>query len=177
MVGTIVSLAASAAGAIAGGIGSAMANRRRQRQLESERAKAGAFYLNELYQDPTRRSDNAEYLRLLEKKLDRANEIARNRGKILGATHEQELARHQAAADAYADAIGNMSSRTAQRRDMYALRHRAEDNVWDNKQELINASEAENWGNLANNAVKLGESAIYGFSGVKRDKNDGKRDE
>ena len=88
MIGTIVSLA----GAAASGIGSIIANQKRQKAITQEQAKSDSLYNRELYQDPTRRSDNAAYLNQLDKKLKRANEIATNKGKITGATHEQALA-------------------------------------------------------------------------------------
>ena len=82
MIGTIVSLA----GAAASGIGSIIANQKRQKAITQEQAKSDSLYNRELYQDPTRRSDNAAYLNQLDKKLKRANEIAANKGKITGAT-------------------------------------------------------------------------------------------
>lgn len=166
MVGTIISLAASAAGAIASAVGSKKANDKQQAALDNARAQSNAFYDSELFQDPTKRSDNQAYLKLLDKKLNRANEIADSKNKILGGTHEQTLAQHQQSADAYSDAVTQMVANTSQRRDSLLKDKRAAQVGYDQQQAGIDAARAQNWANLASNAAKLGASAIQGFSGA-----------
>lgn len=166
MVGTIISLAASAAGAVASAIGSKRANDKQQAALNNSRAQSNAFYDSELFQDPTKRSDNQAYLKLLDKKLKRSNEIAEAKNKIMGGTHEQTLAQHQQSADAYGDAVTQMVANTSQRRDNLLKEKRAAQVGYDQQQAGIDAANAQNWANLAGNAAKLGASAIQGFSGA-----------
>ncbi len=158
-------MALSAAGAAASAIGSKKANDKQQAALNNARAASNAFYDSEIYQDPTKRSDNQAYLKLLDKKLKRTNEIAEAKNKIMGGTHEQTLATHQKTADAYSDAITNMVSNTSQRRDNLLKEKRAAITNYDQQQAGIDAAQMQNWANLANNAAQLGASAISGFSG------------
>ncbi len=159
-------MALSAAGAVASAIGSKKANDKQQAALDNQRAQSNAFYDSEIYQDPTQRSDNQAYLKLLDKKLKRANEIAEAKNTIMGGTHEQVLAQQQQTADAYSDAITNMVANTSQRRDALLKEKRAAQVGYDQQQAGIDAARAENWGKLASNAAQLGASAVQGFSGV-----------
>ena len=166
MVGTIVSLALSAAGAVASAVGSKKANDKQQAALDNQRAQSNAFYDSEIYQDPTQRSDNQAYLKLLDKKLKKANEIAEAKNTIMGGTHEQVLAQHQQSADAYSDAITQMVANTSQRRDSLMKEKRAAQVDYDQQQAGIDAARAQNWANLASNAANIGASAVAGFSGA-----------
>lgn len=166
MVGTIVSLALSAAGAVASAVGSKKANDKQQAALDNQRAQSNAFYDSEIYQDPTQRSDNQAYLKLLDKKLKKANEIAEAKNTIMGGTHEQVLAQHQQSADAYSDAITQMVANTSQRRDSLMKEKRAAQIGYDQQQADIDAARAQNWANLASDAANLGVSAVEGFSGA-----------
>lgn len=155
----------SAAGAVASAIGSKKANDKQQAALNNSRAASNAFYDSEIYQDPTKRSDNQAYLKLLDKKLKRVNEIAEAKNKIMGGTHEQTLAQHQNTVDAYSDAITNMVSNTSQRRDNLMKEKRQAIVGYDQQQAGLDAAKMQNWANLANNAAQLGADAIKGFSG------------
>ena len=159
MIGTIVSLA----GAAASGIGSIIANQKRQKAITQEQAKSDSLYNRELYQDPTRRSDNAAYLNQLDKKLKRANEIATNKGKITGATHEQALAQNEIGANAYGDAVSKMGALTSQRRDSLLSRKEAADRGFATDRANLASDRAQAWGNLAGNAASLGGAAISGL--------------
>ena len=117
MWGTIASLALSGAGAVASAIGSSKANKLRQQELDKQRQRANAFYDTELFQDPTQRSDNQAYLKLLDEKMKKANEIYSAKNKITGGTREQSLAQQENMTNAYADVLTNMASTTSQRRD------------------------------------------------------------
>lgn len=165
MVGTIVSLAVAAAGAIASAVGSKKANDKRQAALNENKAYSNALYDSEIYQDPTKRSDNQAYLKLLDKKMKRANEVASSKNKILGGTHEQTLAQNQTAADAYSNAITDMASKTSQRRDMLLQQRRQEQRGYEQQQLDIDTARIQNWANLANNAAQIGASAISSFDG------------
>ena len=162
MIGTIVSLA----GAAASGIGSIIANQKRQKAITQEQAKSESLYNRELYQDPTRRSDNAAYLNQLDKKLKRANEIATSKGKITGATHEQALAQNEIGANAYGDAVSKMGFLTSQRRDSLLSRKEAADRGFATDRAGLAADRAQAWGNLAGNAA-LGGAAISGLDTTK----------
>ena len=159
MIGTIVSLA----GAAASGIGSVIANKKRDKAITTEQAKSDSLYNRELYQDPTRRSDNAAYLNQLDKKLKRANEIATNKGKITGATHEQALAQNEIGANAYSDAVSKMGALTSQRRDSLVARQEAANKGFATDRANLAADQAQAWGTLAGNAAKLGSASISGM--------------
>ena len=159
MIGTIVSLA----GAAASGIGSVIANKKREKAIASEQSKSDALYNRELYQDPTKRSDNAAYLNQLDKKLKRANEISAAKGKITGATHEQAIAQNEIGANAYGDAISKMGALTSQRRDSLLSSKEVADNKFATDRSNLTADKAQAWGNLAGNAAKLGSASISGL--------------
>ena len=159
MIGTIVSLA----GAAASGIGSVIANKKRSRAITEEQAKSDSLYNRELYQDPTQRSDNAAYLRQLDQKLKRANEISASKGKITGATQEQAIAQNEVGANAYSDAVSKMGALTSQRRDALLSSKTAADKQFANERASLAADKAQAWGNIASNAASLGTAALSGM--------------
>ena len=166
MWGTIASLALSGAGAVASAIGSSKANKQRQQELDKQRQRANAFYDTELFQDPTQRSDNQAYLKLMDEKMKKANEIYSAKNKITGGTREQELAQQENMTNAYADVLTNMASTTSQRRDALLQQKRKSEEFYDNQQVGINQAQQQNWANLANNAVELGAAGIKAFDGI-----------
>lgn len=159
MIGTIVSLT----GAAASGIGSIIANKKRERATATEQAKSDSLYNRELYQDPTKRSDNAAYLSQLDKKLKRANEISASKGKITGATHEQSLAQNEIGANAYSDAVSKMGALTSQRRDSLLASKQAADSGFAKDRAGLAADKAQAWGTLAGNAAQLGAASVSGL--------------
>ena len=170
MWGTIASLALSGAGAIASAIGSSKANKQRQQELDKQRQRANAFYDTELFQDPTQRSDNQAYLKLMDEKMKKANEIYSAKNKITGGTREQELAQQENMTNAYADVLTNMASTTSQRRDALLQQKRKSEEFYDNQQVGINQAQQQNWANLANNAVELGAAGVDAFEWERKDK-------
>ena len=168
--GTIASLALSGAGAIASAIGSSKANKQRQQELDKQRQRANAFYDTELFQDPTQRSDNQAYLKLMDEKMKKANEIYSAKNKITGGTREQELAQQENMTNAYADVLTNMASTTSQRRDALLQQKRKSEEFYDNQQVGINQAQQQNWANLARNAVELGAAGVNAFGGGSKDK-------
>jgi hypothetical protein len=166
MWGTIASLALSGAGAVASAIGSAKGNKLRQQELDKQRQRANAFYDTELFQDPTQRSDNQAYLKLLDEKMKKANEIYSAKNKITGGTREQSLAQQENMTNAYADVLTNMASTTSQRRDALLQQKRKAEEFYDNQQVGINQAQQQNWANLAKNAAELGAAGIKAFDGI-----------
>ena len=166
MWGTIASLALSGAGAVASAIGSSKANKLRQQELDKQRQRANAFYDTELFQDPTQRSDNQAYLKLLDEKMKKANEIYSAKNKITGGTREQSLAQQENMTNAYADVLTNMASTTSQRRDALLQQKRKAEEFYDNQQVGINQAQQQNWANLAKNAAELGAAGIKAFDGI-----------
>jgi len=166
MWGTIASLALSGAGAVASAIGSAKGNKLRQQELDKQRQRSNAFYDTELFQDPTQRSDNQAYLKLLDEKLKKANEIYSAKNKITGGTREQSLAQQENMTNAYADVLTDMASTTSQRRDALLQQKRKAEEFYDNQQVGINQAQQQNWANLAQNAVELGAAGIKAFDGI-----------
>lgn len=158
MVGTIVSLLGTAASAV----GSKIANDKYKQSLDQDNANNQNFYSRLIAQDPTQRSDNAAYLRLLSNRLDAANKVAQNKGKIMGETPEVALARQENNSKAYADAISRMQAMTDQRRDMLLGKKQAATEAYQGLERKRQQDLMQNWSNLADNSAKLGASSIEG---------------
>lgn len=109
-----------ALGTAASGIGSAIENAKRQRALANQRIREGAWYDKQMYEDPTKRSDNAALLSLLDQKLKKYNKTQEQKGVITNTTPEANLAAREASAQTYGNAMGDMMSRQSARYDMLA---------------------------------------------------------
>ncbi len=158
-----VGLGIGALGTAASGIGSAIANAKRQRALANQRIREGAWYDKQMYEDPTKRSDNAALLSLLDQKLKKYNKTQEQKGVITNTTPEANLAAREASAQTYGNAISDMMSRQSARYDMLAAQKRAAEDQAFQSQDALDAARLETWKNLASNATKLGDAAIGGL--------------
>ena len=156
-------LGLGALGTAASGIGSAIANAKRQRALANQRIREGAWYDKQMYEDPTKRSDNAALLSLLDQKLKKYNKTQEQKGVITNTTPEANLAAREASAQTYGNAISDMMSSQSARYDMLAAQKRAAENQAFQSQDTLDAARLETWKNLASNATKLGDAAIGGL--------------
>ncbi len=163
-IGTI-GLIASALGSVAGGVGSAMSNKKRQAELNKAKTTADNYYLSQINQDPTKRADNAAMLAQLRRRLDAQNNRNKAVNKITGATQEQVIAQQGNAANAYADSVSKMQALHAQRQDLLAKEKMQNDLNYSSQQADIAAARQQAWGNLAANAVELGSAAIGTIGG------------
>lgn len=159
MIGTI-GLIASLVGSAVSAAGSAATNRKRRKELDRQEAMSNSHYLTEMFTNPAERADNAAYLQMLDRKLKKANEVAEAKRKITGATQEQAIARQQANANAYADAVSRMAAIGQQRRDMLSQQKLQQDLNLSARRGQMEAEQLESFGNLASNAVNLGVAAI-----------------
>ena len=156
-------LGIGALGTAASGIGSAIANAKRQGALANQRIREGAWYDKQMYEDPTKRSDNAALLSLLDQKLKKYNKTQEQKGVITNTTPEANLAAREASAQTYGNAISGMMSGQSARYDMLAAQKRAAENQAFQSQDALDAARLETWKNLASNATKLGDAAIGGL--------------
>lgn len=159
MIGTL-GLITSLAGTVASGVGSYMANKKRQEAIDAQEAEANQYYLKEMFQDPTKRADNAAYLAQLDRRLKKQNEMAKATQKITGGTQEQAIATQEATANAYSDAISKLGAILSQRRDTLNHQLRKEQQGYDAMRNEMAAQQMQNWGNLANNAMQLGSASL-----------------
>lgn len=159
MIGTL-GLVTSLAGTVASGVGSYMANKKRQEAIDAQEAEANQYYLKEMFQDPTKRADNAAYLAQLDRRLKKQNEVAKATSKITGGTQEQTVATQEATANAYADAVSKLGAISSQRRDTLNNQWRREQRRYDAMRNEMQAQQMQNWGVLANNAAQLGSAAL-----------------
>ena len=156
-------LVIGALGTVASGIGSAIVNAKRQRALANQRTREGAWYDKQMYEDPTKRSDNAALLSLLDQKLKKYNKTQEQKGVITNTTPEANLAAREASAQTYGNAISGMMSRQSARYDMLAAQKRAAEDQAFQSQDALDAARLETWKNLASNATKLADAAVGGF--------------
>ncbi len=172
MFGTIVSLLGTAASTV-GGI---ISNKKKEKTMAANQARDNAWYQQQLYQDPTKRSDNAALLRQLDKQQKKATELATNKAKVTGqsgmVTNAMTMAQ-QANANAYADAVSDMAAKESQRRDSLNQQWQANREKYDAQQQEMEDAKAANWGALANNAAQLGASAINGMQAGSANKDAG----
>jgi len=156
----IAGLVTSLAGTAASGIGSLLSNRRQQQNLLDDKAKSDAYYMRQLSQDPTKRSENAAVLRQLDlknKELQRTNEA---KNTIMGATPEMSIAQKQTTANSYADALSNLASLASQRTDLLSKEQYQDNQRFQQQRDNLELARKQTYANIAANAANLGASAL-----------------
>lgn len=167
MIGTIglIGLMTSLAGTIAGGVGSAYANKANDRYLKDSLAQSYSEANKELYGNPLARRDNALYLRNLREQLKNQRASADAKGRILGTTQEMNTALQGSQADAYSDAISKLAAVNSSRRD--SILNRLQQNRLSNEGAQMNLRLArmKNWETLAKNATTMGGKLMGSLAG------------
>lgn len=148
----IASMIIGLAGTAASAVGGIISNKKRQESMDKARQHDNAFYQKQLYQDPTKRSENAALMRQLDINAKKANELAVNRAKVTGQAGMAQTAlqqSQQANADAYGNAISNMAANESARRDNVTQNWHNAQVEHRNAQQAIDNSRAEQIGNMA----------------------------
>lgn len=152
MWATILSLIGTAAS----GAMSAINNRRMESAQNSEAARQEAHYQAEKSRDPMMRADNAAIMGTLDRRLDKQNEVAAAKGRIMGSTPEVAVAQQKANAEAYANAASSIAANNQQRVDKAEEGlEKARENAAKNKLDQMaarNATYQALWENAANAA-------------------------
>ena len=103
-------LIGSLGGILAGGLGSASANRKAQKQLDKQLQENENMFKKDYYQDILNRSDVQNLLSTYRKNLSDAVRAQRNSAVVTGATPEAEAAVKKVNARALSDTVGNIAA-------------------------------------------------------------------
>lgn len=114
-IGTILSLAGTAAS----GLMSYFNNRRAKRNQDAEAARQQANYAARASENPLSRSDSQYAINQYDRASKRQLEQGRGIGKILGATQEYGLGIQKAIAEGRANLMGQIASGASERTDKY----------------------------------------------------------
>ncbi len=144
---------------------SAKSNAATEDIINQNYADSNAYYLSEMYADPTKRADNAAYLTQLQNSLKEQNKTNAATNRITGATQEAVIAQQSNASQAYADATSKLGALASQRRDSLGEAKLQNDGNYSNTMIGLENAKQENYANLASNAAEIGSSAISAWDG------------
>ena len=126
------------------------------------------------YQDPTKRTDVQNMLRILEANQKKADTRDAARSAVMGTTPEQKLASKEVNRRTYADALADIASNASQLRDQYLrdYQNRKDNNFArrlgimdksigiENPAASLYANTANQWSNAASDQFKSGLSMM-----------------
>ena len=159
----------SLAGQAASGIMSALSNKKAQHLADQEAARQQAFYEQQIYQDPLKRSENQQIINKLEDVNQERLNTAKASAKITGATPESVLAVQKQNADATADVMSAMAAGESARRENYVNKLN-EAKIQKAEADLARENaRQETFGNLASNAANAFGSIVSGYAPKKVD--------
>ncbi len=117
MIGAIAGAALAAAGSIWGNSKRAKAARKQRQELERQERRNKAWYDRRYNEDATQRADTLRVLNRAEQILKDRNRYAQGAQAVSGGTEEGVAVQKQAATQALADAVGQISAASEQRKD------------------------------------------------------------
>lgn len=155
MFGAIAGVALSAAGSLWGNSKRAKAARKQRRELAKQERRNQAWYDRRYNEDSTQRADTLRVLNRAEQILRDRNRYAQGAQAVTGGTDEAVAAQKQASTQALADAVGQISAASEQRKDAIEQQYMA-------RQDQIDAQKA---GLEAARDTNMAQ-AIQGLGGV-----------
>jgi len=155
-----VGLGVSVVGNIVGGIATAGIAKKQQQALDGEKAYSENLFNKSYYEDTLKRSDNASYLRMLDNKQKEDSQNAARTAAITGATPEATAAQAKSQGYIYANAVNQMASVAANRKDQALASYGARRSALFGAQNNIEESKKAAWGTFMGNASSLGVGAL-----------------
>lgn len=148
-------LIGSLGGILAGGLGSASANRKAQKQLDKQLQENENMFKKDYYQDILNRSDVQNLLSTYRKNLSDAVRAQRNSAVVTGATPEAEAAVKKVNARALSDTVGNIAAMGQQVKDNAKTNYLNQKNYLLGQKAGQYAQNAASWTQIASNSGNL----------------------
>ena len=152
---TILGLIGSLGGILAGGLGSASANRKARKQLDKQLQENENMFKKDYYQDILNRSDVQNLLSTYRKNLSDAVRAQRNSAVVTGATPEAEAAVKKVNARALSDTVGNIAAMGQQVKDNAKTNYLNQKNYLLGQKAGQYAQNAASWTQIASNSGNL----------------------
>lgn len=156
MTPLLIGAAIQGASALAGGISSAIANRKAQQAQEAQRRQNEAWYDRNYNADPTQRASAQAALTKMRELMQERSRAAAGQAAVMGAGGEVAAQEKKAQNSALADTVSNIAAAGDARKDAI------EDRYLDTKQGLDNAEVAQQLQrskNIATAATEAGKVA------------------
>lgn len=144
MIGSIIGAVSGIGSAIAGGIGSARANRRRKKAIREAKQENANWYARRYNEDPLARSDTQRILNQTEDAVKRNNQRAQAQQAVVGGSEESVAATKQANAQALASAASSISANNDARKDEIEQSYRQQQSALDAESRGVQAQQAQN---------------------------------
>lgn len=148
-------LIGSLGGILAGGLGSASANRKAQKQLDKQLQENENMFKKDYYQDILNRPDVQNLLSTYRKNLSDAVRAQRNSAVVTGATPEAEAAVKKVNARALSDTVGNIAAMGQQVKDNAKTNYLNQKNYLLGQKAGQYAQNAASWTQIASNSGNL----------------------
>jgi len=155
MIGSIIGTGLGLAGNIAGLIGSAKANKERQKLINSRRADIQNWFDKEYNQDFLATSENKSAMKHLSDKIREKQLAQENTNAIMGGSDESAVAQKGENTRTYADFVNNMAAKATDSKDSARHDYMAGMANVDSQQQALNQEKGNNWlnfGKMANTA-------------------------
>ena len=150
-VGAAAGLFASIFGAVA-----ARKNRKKQEKIINQQlAENKEIFNRQYYQNILDRSDTANLLHNYRETLNRRNQARQNMATVTGATPEALAAQKKTDAEAYSNAVANISAQASQIKDNALQQYQSTNNYLMGQKAQIYARQAQNLSNLSAGGLNL----------------------
>lgn len=153
MIGSIIGAAASLGSMIAGGIGGAKENRKRNQLLQAERDRINNEYNQDYYADYMNRSDVQSLMRNLREMQKTKNQNVQSAAAITGATPEAVTAEKQSNNTALENAAGNIAANSDSYKQGIRDRYNAQLSGLNSQYYANSQARSQNYQNLVRNGI------------------------
>lgn len=152
---TIIGLGSAIGSIFAGGIGSAVQNRKAREQLNKQLAENEQMFKKDYYQNVLERSDVQNLLRTYRNNLSDLVKAQRNKAVVTGATPEAEAATKKVNAKAISDAVSNIAAMGQQIKDNAKSTYLTNKNYLLGQKANQYANQAQQWTNISKTGGNL----------------------
>lgn len=164
MIGSIIGAGLSAVSSIAGGISSAIANRKAKKKSQqavlADKAENTAWYNRRYNEDGMQRADAQSALRELRDTITERNRNAQATQAITGGTDESLAANNAANAKAMTDTVAAIEANAASRKDSIENSYRTADKQANDRLAAINSNYNQTRANnIAQTVTSAGQTA------------------
>jgi len=153
MIGAIIGAAASLGSMVAGGIGSAKENRKRNQLLQAERDRINNEYNQDYYADYMNRSDVQSLISKLREMQKTKNQNVQSAAAITGATPEAVTAEKQSNNTALENAAGNIAANADSYKQGIRDRYNAQLSGINNQYYANSQARTQNYQNMIRNGI------------------------
>lgn len=161
MIGAII----AGAGALAGGIMSAVNANKQRKALKAMRRRNDAWYERNYNEDATQRADAVAMMTKLEEDIKDRNRGAAGRSAVMGVTDEGARAEREANSKATGEAAANIVAASAGRKEAVEREHKQRDESLDQAEANVSAQQTANMAAATQGVTAAGAAMAGGKMG------------